>query len=240
MRWFVFPICHTHVLALLSHDFKSVTDVYSVIFSLQRWCTGCCVAVSDPRCLLPVTVYGTTHAHLVHMCWLLLWGLHQMGRSSATCGAYSLVGSLKWIMRVLNSQGSRLWWLLMRYISTRAVVTDHTCHTLRHDSTPPPPPTHPTLALPPLQQMPPHTREGRLRAAGLPPCHYSGFPPSLPPPPSRTTKTCSIIILPVWPGAVCSLSGPKRTKFAKFLGKYAKNLRKKLGPKRVHRCVLAL
>ena len=25
----------------------------------------------DPRCFLPVTVYGTTHAHLVHMCWPL-------------------------------------------------------------------------------------------------------------------------------------------------------------------------
>ena len=35
----------------------------------------CCVATSDPRCFLPVTMYGTTHAHLVHMCWPLLWGL---------------------------------------------------------------------------------------------------------------------------------------------------------------------
>ena len=34
-----------------------------------------------------------------------------MGRSVATCGIYTLVGSLQWIMRVLNSQGSRLWWL---------------------------------------------------------------------------------------------------------------------------------
>ena len=37
----VFPICHTHVLALLSHYFKSVTGVYSVKFSLQRRCAGC-------------------------------------------------------------------------------------------------------------------------------------------------------------------------------------------------------
>ena len=61
----------------------------------------------------PETVYGTgrTHAHLVHMCWPLLQGLQQTGRSSATFGTYALVGSLKWIMRVLNSQGSRLWWL---------------------------------------------------------------------------------------------------------------------------------
>ena len=29
------PICHTHVLALLSHSFKPVTCVYSVILSLQ-------------------------------------------------------------------------------------------------------------------------------------------------------------------------------------------------------------
>ena len=69
------PFCHTHVLALLSHYFESVTCVYPVIFSLQRRCTGCRVPFSDPRCFLPVTVYGTTHAHLVHMCWPLLWGL---------------------------------------------------------------------------------------------------------------------------------------------------------------------
>ena len=53
----------------------AVTCVYSVISSLQRGCTGCRVPFSDPRCFLPVTVYGTTHAHLVHMCWPLLWGL---------------------------------------------------------------------------------------------------------------------------------------------------------------------
>ena len=81
LQWFVFPICRMHVLALLSHHFKSVTCVYSVIFSLQRRCAGCHVPVLDPRCFLPVTVYGTTHAHLVHMCWPLLWGLHQMGHS---------------------------------------------------------------------------------------------------------------------------------------------------------------
>ena len=60
---------------------------------------------------LPVTVYGTMHAPFVHMCWPLLWSLRQMGRSFATFGTYALVGSLKWTMRVLNSQGSRLWWL---------------------------------------------------------------------------------------------------------------------------------
>ena len=38
--WFVLPICHTHVLALPSHHFKSVTCVYSVTLSLQRRCTG--------------------------------------------------------------------------------------------------------------------------------------------------------------------------------------------------------
>ena len=51
----------------------------------------CCVATSDPRCFLPVTMYGTTHAHLVHMCWPLLWGLRQMGRSFATFGTYTQV-----------------------------------------------------------------------------------------------------------------------------------------------------
>ena len=56
-----------------------------------------------------MTMYGTTHAHLVHMCWPLLWGLRQMGRSFATFGTYARVGSLRWIMRVLNSHGYRLW-----------------------------------------------------------------------------------------------------------------------------------
>ena len=56
-----------------------------------------------------MTMYGTTHAHLVHMCWPLSWALHQMGHSFATFGTYALVGSLRWIMRVLNSQGYRLW-----------------------------------------------------------------------------------------------------------------------------------
>ena len=85
-----------------------ISRVYSVIFSLQRRCTGCGVPFADPRCFLPVTVHGATHAHL---CWPLLWGLHQMGYSFATFGTYARAGALKWIMRVLNSQGSRLWWL---------------------------------------------------------------------------------------------------------------------------------
>ena len=80
LRWFVFPICHTQVLALLSHCFESVTCVYSVILHLQRRCAGCRVPFSDSRCFLPVTVYGTTYTHLVHMCWPLFWGLYQNGR----------------------------------------------------------------------------------------------------------------------------------------------------------------
>ena len=52
----------------------------------------CCVATSDPRCFLPVTMYGTTHAHLVHMCWPLSWALDQMGHSFATFGASKEVG----------------------------------------------------------------------------------------------------------------------------------------------------
>ena len=83
LQWFVFPICHTHILALLSHYFESITCVYSVMFSLQRRCTGCRVPFSDPSCCFPVTMYGgdgTTHAHLMHMCWPLLWGLYQMGQ----------------------------------------------------------------------------------------------------------------------------------------------------------------
>ena len=53
LRWFVFPICRTHVLALLSHHFKSVTCVYSVIFSLQRQCTGCYVPFFRPKMFSP-------------------------------------------------------------------------------------------------------------------------------------------------------------------------------------------
>ena len=90
----MFPICHTHLLALFSHRFKSATCVYSVIFSLQRRCRGCRVPFSNPRCFLLVTVYGTTHAHLVHVCWPLLWSLRQMGRNFATLGIYALVASL--------------------------------------------------------------------------------------------------------------------------------------------------
>ena len=56
----VLPICLTHGLALLSHYFKSITYVCSVIFSLQRRCMVCYVAISDPRCFLPVTAYSTT------------------------------------------------------------------------------------------------------------------------------------------------------------------------------------
>ena len=58
-----------------------------------------------PKIFSPVTMYGTTHTHLVHMCWPLSWALHQMGHSFATFGRYALVGSLRWIMRAPNSQG---------------------------------------------------------------------------------------------------------------------------------------
>ena len=60
-------------------DFLSPKAVYRV-----------CVPFSDARCFLPVTVYGTYHAHLVHMCWPLLWGLYQMGCISATFGTHAL------------------------------------------------------------------------------------------------------------------------------------------------------
>ena len=63
--WFMLPTCHTHFLALLSHHFKSVTCVYSVLFSLQRQCTGCCVAFPDPTCFLPSNAYGALGATVV-------------------------------------------------------------------------------------------------------------------------------------------------------------------------------
>ena len=37
-------------------------------------------------------MYGTIHAHLVHMCWPLSWALHQMGHSFARFGASKEVG----------------------------------------------------------------------------------------------------------------------------------------------------
>ena len=43
-----------------------------------------CVATSDPRCFPPVTMYGTTDAHLVHMCWPLSWALYRSFGSSIT------------------------------------------------------------------------------------------------------------------------------------------------------------
>ena len=70
-----FPhLSHTHVLALLCRYFESLACVYFVIFSLQRWCTGCGIPFQDV--FLPGTVYRTTHAHLLHMCWPLLWNLY--------------------------------------------------------------------------------------------------------------------------------------------------------------------
>ena len=44
---------HAHVLALLS----LLQISHLCVFSLQRWCTGCRVPFSDPRCFLLVTVY---------------------------------------------------------------------------------------------------------------------------------------------------------------------------------------
>ena len=58
-------LCCPFVIALLSHQFKSGTYVYFVIFHLQRRCIGCCVALSEPGCFLPVTMYGSTQAHVL-------------------------------------------------------------------------------------------------------------------------------------------------------------------------------
>ena len=80
--------CH---LAFLSHYFKPNTSLCSVIFSLQIRCTGVLCCYFGPKMFLPVTVYGTTHPHLVHMYWPLSWALHQMGHSFATFGTYILV-----------------------------------------------------------------------------------------------------------------------------------------------------
>ena len=47
LRWFVLHISLTHGLALLSHYFKSITCVCSVIFSLQRCCIGVLLQTQD-------------------------------------------------------------------------------------------------------------------------------------------------------------------------------------------------
>ena len=45
----------------------------------------CCVATSDPRCFLPVTMCGTTHAHLLHMCWPLLASMRKSLHTCSLC-----------------------------------------------------------------------------------------------------------------------------------------------------------
>ena len=47
------PICFTHGLALLSHYFKSITCVYSVMFSLQRRCMGVLCCYFRPKMFSP-------------------------------------------------------------------------------------------------------------------------------------------------------------------------------------------
>ena len=47
------PVCFTHGLALLSHYFKSITCVYSVMFSLQRRCMGVLCCYFRPKMFSP-------------------------------------------------------------------------------------------------------------------------------------------------------------------------------------------
>ena len=47
------PIYFTHGLALLSHYFKSITCVYSVMFSLQRRCMGVLCCYFRPKMFSP-------------------------------------------------------------------------------------------------------------------------------------------------------------------------------------------
>ena len=128
---FVFvSVTHMSCIAFPSLQISHLCAFCDILWGpfLQRRCTGCWVAFADPRCFLSVTASGTTHAH---MCWPLLWGLHQMGHSFATFGAYAPVGSVKWIMRALNSQGLRLWWLhhscCMNHIGRASMQKSHQC-----------------------------------------------------------------------------------------------------------------
>ena len=66
-----------------------------------------------------------------------------MGRNSATFGTHALVGSLKWIMRVLDSQGSRLWWLHHPSLLSRSTLPPWPCNPTRLEiPLQPPPPPH--------------------------------------------------------------------------------------------------
>ena len=65
-------LCCPSALRMALHCFPITSNQAPVCvlwYSLSKGVVWvCCVATSDPRCFLPVTMYGTTHAHLVHMC----------------------------------------------------------------------------------------------------------------------------------------------------------------------------
>ena len=67
-------------------------------------------------------MYGTTHAHLVHMCWPLLWGLRQMGRSFATFGTVCYSRTQKFFTVPLDPQYHLCW---MKHIGINTKVTSH-------------------------------------------------------------------------------------------------------------------
>ena len=51
-----------------------------------------------------MTMYGTTHTHLLHMCWPLLLGLRQMGRNFATFSTVCYSGTQKFFTVLLDPQ----------------------------------------------------------------------------------------------------------------------------------------
>ena len=105
-------------------------------------------------------MYGTTHAHLVHMCWPLLRGLRQMGRSFATFGTYTLVGSLQWIMRVLNSHWHRINAKVASHVFSLLASVEGTTVCLEIPLQSPPPPGRPSLG----DRLPPPPHPGDRRA----------------------------------------------------------------------------
>ena len=111
--------------------------------------TSTTTTTQPPLPLFEVTVYCTTHAHLVHMCWPLSWALHQMGHSFATFGTYALVVCWMNHMGTASTQKSlHLCSLCLHQWRVPQFALKYPCN-------PPPPPGDRHLAT----VSPPQTRE---------------------------------------------------------------------------------
>ena len=73
------PICFTHGLALLFHYFKSITCVYSVMFSLQRRCMGVLCCYFRPKMFSPSDCVRYHSCTLGAHVWATVVGLSPNG-----------------------------------------------------------------------------------------------------------------------------------------------------------------